>query len=422
MLRLLLLAVIVILGVEGTRYTGESVYRIIVENEQQIQYLRTLQDIGMDFWTEIHFGSVDVRINQNDLDSVMKGLKTSDIQVFIKDLDGLCEESKTWMNTSTSSRSWAGHRMDWTSYHIYEDMQGYMQYLADNFQYVSVKSIGKSYKGADMQVLEVCKGGCGNKPAIWIDGGIHAREWISPATVTFMMNELVENDAAHTDLTESFDWYILPVMNPDGYAHTLNDRLWRKTMSGVVGSNNCFGTDANRNWGYQWNTGGSSNDTCSINYMGPSAFSEVENRNVRDFIWERKDKIKFFNTIHSYGEMVLLPWGFTREQPPNYAAMEVVAQLAADEIYAVHGKIYKVDCVPCLFDIASGSSLDWALGTAGIPYSFGMELRDSGIYGHILPPDQIIPTGEEIWAFHLTMARVIIDEFDNSSSFISISR
>ena len=53
--------------------------------------------------------------------------------------------------------------------------------------------------------------------------------------------------------------------------------------------------------------------------------------------------------------------------------------------------------------------MDWALGEAGIPYSMGMELRD--LDGFILPPSQIIPTGEEVWAFHLTAARMIIEEF-----------
>ena len=43
--------------------------------------------------------------------------------------------------------------------------------------------------------------------------------------------------------------------------------------------------------------------------------------------------------------------------------------------------------------------------------SYAMELRDTGNYGFILPPDQIIPTGEEVWAFHLTVARQIIQEF-----------
>ena len=45
-----------------------------------------------------------------------------------------------------------------------------------------------------------------------------------------MMHELIENDADHSDLTENLDWYILGIVNPDGYAYTqTNDRLWRKT-------------------------------------------------------------------------------------------------------------------------------------------------------------------------------------------------
>ena len=45
-----------------------------------------------------------------------------------------------------------------------------------------------------------------------------------------MLKELVENNVNHTDLTERLDWYILPLVNPDGYAYTRSsDRLWRKT-------------------------------------------------------------------------------------------------------------------------------------------------------------------------------------------------
>ena len=55
-------------------------------------------------------------------------------------------------------------------------------------------------------------------------------EWISPAAVTWMMRELIENDADHSDLTEKLDWYFLAIVNPDGYAYThSNNRLWRKT-------------------------------------------------------------------------------------------------------------------------------------------------------------------------------------------------
>ena len=70
---------------------------------------------------------------------------------------------------------------------------------------------------------------------MWIDGGIHAREWISPATVMWTLKELVEGGGAlNNELIEKLDWYILPVHNPDGYAFSRTwDRLWRKTRSGV---------------------------------------------------------------------------------------------------------------------------------------------------------------------------------------------
>ena len=59
-----------------------------------------------------------------------------------------------------------------------------------------------------MRLLKVCRdsAGCGTKPAMWFDGGIHAREWVSPAVATYMVMELVENDDAHPDLTKELDW------------------------------------------------------------------------------------------------------------------------------------------------------------------------------------------------------------------------
>lgn len=46
-------------------------------------------------------------------------------------------------------------------------------------------------------------------------------------------------------------------------------------------------------------------------------------------------------------------------------------------------------------DIATGSSVDYVKGTYGKPIVYTYELRDQGRYGFLLPPEQIIPTGEE---------------------------
>ena len=49
---------------------------------------------------------------------------------------------------------------------------------------------------------------------------------------------------------------------------------------------------------------------------------QILNRNVRDFILPRKDQIKFFNTIHSYSQLVLLPWGNSYYAAPGIDKMQ----------------------------------------------------------------------------------------------------
>lgn len=61
-----------------------------------------------------------------------------------------------------------------------------------------------------------------SKPVIYIQGGIHAREWIAPATVLYMATTLANEAADETDkkLIESFEWWLVPSANPDGYEYS----------------------------------------------------------------------------------------------------------------------------------------------------------------------------------------------------------
>jgi len=390
-------------------FEGFKVFRAFPE-EQDLDFMRQFESQAFfDFWTEVRKGHpVDIMVPPKAQSVFTEQLATRGVrvEVMVPDVQALIDLEKAHNNLGAKLS--ADHDMTWTEYHSLEDMYTYLDYLEANFDFVSTQSLGKSYEGRDMRIAKLCKGECGNKPAIWIDGGIHAREWISPATVTWMLKELVENDAAHSDLTENMDWYILPSHNPDGYAFTQEEnRMWRKTRSEHGSIFGCKGVDPNRNWGYQFNTGGSSNDKCSDTYHGPEAFSEIENQHVRDFILSVKDKLVFYNSIHSYSQLILIPWGYTEEPPANYDYMESIALKGSDALTAVHGKEYETGCIPCMLYIASGSSADWALGEAGIQFSISMELRDTGYYGFILPADQIIPTAEEVWAFHTTAIRDI---------------
>ena len=183
-------------------------------------------------------------------------------------------------------RSSGNYSMDWDDYHPHDTLNEFIQSLADtNADFASIINIGQSYEGRDMNVLAIEKAGP-DAPKIWLEAGIHAREWIAPAVATFIVRELVENNAAHPDYLDKLNWYFLPSANPDGYAYSWeHDRLWRKTRSEHGSILGCKGVDPNRNWDFHWaETGeGISSKFATIVTL---TFSRSESQQVcRDILW-----------------------------------------------------------------------------------------------------------------------------------------
>ena len=52
--------------------------------------------------------------------------------------------------------------------------------------------------------------------------------------------------------------------------------------------------------------------------------------------------------------------------------------------------------IECRYN-AGGISIDWAHKDVGIDLVYALEMRDSGLYGFLLPPDQIEPSAKETW-------------------------
>jgi len=110
---------------------------------------------------------------------------------------------------------------------------------------------------------------------------------------------LLENyssDPSIKNIVDNTEMYFIPVVNPDGYIYnqTTNPNgggLWRKNRRN--NGDNTYGVDLNRNYSYNWgydNTGSSGN-TNSDTYRGPSPFSEPESRIMRDFTYQRALRI-----------------------------------------------------------------------------------------------------------------------------------
>jgi murein tripeptide amidase MpaA len=106
---------------------------------------------------------------------------------------------------------------------VHVQINSYLRELAEKYpDLVSVESVGLSYENRDMLLIKISAGGAGHRPAVLVDGGIHAREWIAPAMALYIIHQLVEHNDTSSDLIDGVDWLILPVLNPDGYEYSHN--------------------------------------------------------------------------------------------------------------------------------------------------------------------------------------------------------
>ncbi len=270
-------------------------------------------------------------------------------------------------------------------YHNYAEMNAEIDRLATAYPSLVHKfSIGKSTEGRDIWGIRINPHvddaeTVTMQPGIIFMGGHHAREHLSMDIPLLYAKHIIENaktDPVIAKLVDTRDIYFIPMVNPDGSEYDISDndyKMWRKNRRPSPAGPDCAGVDLNRNYGFGWNTGGSSDDPCSDIYMGPKAFSEPETQAIKAFV-ESRPNVKILLSFHSYSELILYPWGHTYDPVTNtrdHSAFETMARTMAD------WNGYTPEQSSELY-IASGDTTDWSYGQLGI-FSFTFELspRDS---------------------------------------------
>ncbi|XP_052818572.1 carboxypeptidase B-like [Mya arenaria] len=378
------------------------VIRITPSDSSDVETLLALtKNANFDVWKWPSAGSpnMDVMLSREERRTFLPVLQTNGLQfhVMIKDVQRLIDVQRS---SALKSRSRGVGEFEYFKYHTLDEIFAWMENITSVYKdRASLFNVTTSYEGRPLMGLKISNPSVGpaDRPAFWIEGGIHAREWISPATVVFMagqMLDLYKLDPELTAAVDKFDWYILPVTNPDGYSFTWKDdksRLWRKTRSP---QGKCIGVDPNRNWDLEWCKSGASKDPCSDTYCGPEAFSEPEVKGVSDFL-QGLPNLKAFIDVHSYSQLWMSPWGYTKKLPENYKLQDGGSAVATDALEKMYGTKYEHGSIAGILYEASGSSADWVYGKLKVPFSYAVELRDTGKYGFLLPEDQILPTGHE---------------------------
>lgn len=203
--------------------------------------------------------------------------------------------------------------------------------------------------GYDMRVLKLTnQAKAGNKPKLFINSAIHAREYTTAALTLDFARWLVDGygeDADATWILDNHEVHIMLMANPDGRKKAETGLSWRKNANqNYCGTNsNSRGADLNRNFSFGWNSTngqGSSGSQCNDTYRGPSAGSEPEIQALENYVrslWPDRrgpgqndaapsDTSGIHLDVHSYSELVLWPWGDTSNLAPNGSALQTLGR------------------------------------------------------------------------------------------------
>jgi murein tripeptide amidase MpaA len=115
-------------------------------------------------------------------------------------------------------------------FYRYDDLTSLVLAFATEYpKLAKVESIGKSHEGRDVWLLTVTNFKTGTdteKPALWVDGNIHASELAASAANLYFLNSLLTRygkDKSVTDALDTRAFYICPRVNPDGAEWALAD-------------------------------------------------------------------------------------------------------------------------------------------------------------------------------------------------------
>uniref|UniRef100_A0A1B0DBQ1 Zinc carboxypeptidase A 1 n=1 Tax=Phlebotomus papatasi TaxID=29031 RepID=A0A1B0DBQ1_PHLPP len=389
---LIVSVVVISCGIEDkARYDNYRIYRFHLATEDQV---RIMQELDLKSDSFIYFGSARYPIqNLTIIAAAHKVPEIEDLceryqithEVLVYNLQEKIDDQ--W--NSVLTKETPGNQLDWEHYFHLETIYDWLDLMLMNHEDLTPVILGNSYEGRSIRGVKLSRK-TGNT-AVFVEAGIHAREWITPATIA-----------------QNYDWFFFPIVNPDGYVYSFEkDRLWRKNRKpyGL-----CRGVDLNRNFNSSWNGPGSSPDPCRSKFAGSSANSEPEVEAISQWLKEhvKEARIKTYLSLHSYSQLLMFPYGSTETKVDNYDDLKEIGEKAIDALAKVHGtKYYTGSSIDTIYP-SSGGSIDWVYEELGIkiPYMFELRGPPDSADMFMLPAYQISSVGEETLEAFITIMEV----------------
>ena len=409
----------------AARHRNQKLVKVLDKNQsieryagsnQNLQILNSLNLIE-NVWNDGRDG-FDVEISEYAWEAfreVARDLKL-ELEVVAEDVEKLILESlpkvshdslQVVENSITSTAAF-----NYSTYNTYEDIRTWMKDLASEHDFISIETVGETHQKRTVEAIKMSKN-ANAKKAVIFNTGIHAREWIGPAHLIYIVKMIldeIENSGPNNEseierFLKNMDIYIIPTSNADGYAFSwTDDRMWRRTRKDYGA--NCarpgtdIGVDPNRNFPVHWaDPGGASDNPCSDTYRGPTAASEDCVQIQIDYVTktiQNYEDVAYLD-VHSYSQLFMYTYGYTEELPKNADILDQIARNVVSAITETYGTKFEYGNIADTIYVATGGSVDTMYDDLGISCTFAPELRDKGRYGFLLPDDQIPAVAEEMY-------------------------
>jgi len=390
-------------------HEGEYILRCRYQDGSQIHSLQTHQ---VDVQAVLADGFVDVRVQRPiDLEYIKE--YTTNCEVIVQDLEKLTREVEEQNEAARlkDDPTW------FSAYHTYDELKTWYSNQAKAFPnlvkfYDNIAGLTTSQNRTIFAVsIFNYSNTAGPTYKAFHTAGIHAREWVAPSTLNYIVDQLISrfndrSDSVTTAWVNAVETWAVGVLNPDGYVYSwTTNRQWRKNRRPAPTNSTCIGVDQNRNFPDHWGGGGSSASPCDDTYRGPSANSEPEVQSVvRTFQTEAtKKRIILAIDWHSYSQLFLRPYGWQNASSPDETRFIELGNAYVGSIRSTSGLTYTSQRSYQLYQ-TTGSASDWYYGASNQQSNtlrtaaWTVELRPTGSNpGFVLPPAQITPTGDENW-------------------------
>lgn len=202
------------------RFDNYHVYSVPVENDEHHEHLTTLQHSSSDYsmWNGIRTGSsADIMVPPHKIAEFQEIADVLQLKPTLKvdNVQKLIDAERVTINNVIQPRAFG-----WTEYQTLTSIYEWLDSMLLTYPNILTSHVvGTSYENRTIRAVKLSyKSG---NPTVFIEANIHAREWVTSASATWILNHLLTStDIIVRDMAENIDWIIVPVLNVDGFEYT----------------------------------------------------------------------------------------------------------------------------------------------------------------------------------------------------------